>query len=145
MQVKKQQLETDMEQLTGLKFGERIWQGCFTSSSFNIFRVLHAVCQAEWLTSWNQDWQEKYQQAQISEEEINSLLVKVKDESEKSDSKHNIKKTKIVASSHITSWQIEGEKVEPVIDFIFLCSKITADGDSSVKLKDGCSLEEKLW
>ena len=70
--------------------------------------------------------------------------MKVKDKSEKPDSKPNIQKTKIVASGHITSWQIEGEKVEPVIDFIFLCSKITADGDSSVKLKDDCSLEEKL-
>ena len=71
--------------------------------------------------------------------------MRVKDDSEKPDSKHNIKKTKIVASGHITSGWIEGQKVEPVIDFIFLGFKITADGDSSMKLKDDCSLEENLW
>ena len=61
-----------------------------------------------------------------SEEELKSLLMKVKEESEKADSKHNIQKTKIMASSPITSWQIDGETVA---DFIFLGSKITADGD----------------
>ena len=71
--------------------------------------------------------------------------MRVKDDSEKPDSKHNIKKTKIMAPGHITSGWIEGEKVEPVIDFIFLSSKITADGDCSMKLKDDCSLEENLW
>ena len=73
--------------------------------------------------------------------------MRVKQKSEKAGlklKKLKIQKTKIMASSPISSWQIEGEKVEPVIDFIFLCSKITPDGDSSVKLKDGCSLEEKL-
>ena len=65
--------------------------------------------------------------------------MRVKDDSEKPDSKHNIKKTKIMAPGHITSGWIEGEKVEPVIDFIFLSSKITADGDCSMKLKDDCS------
>ena len=63
MQFKKQQLETDMKQLTGSKFGKRIWQGCLSSCSFNIYRVHHAICQAEWLTNWNQDCWEKYQQA----------------------------------------------------------------------------------
>ena len=64
-----------------------------------------------------------------SEEKLNSLLMKVKEESEKVGLKLNIQKTKIMASSPITSWQIDGETVETVADFIFLCSKITADGD----------------
>ena len=69
--------------------------------------------------------------------------MKVK-ESEKADLKLNIQKTKIMASSTITSWQIYGEKVETMTDFIFLGSKITADGTTAMKLKDACSLEEKL-
>ena len=79
-----------------------------------------------------------------SKEELKSLLMKVKEESEKAGLKLNIKKTKIMASSPFTSWQIDGETVETVSDFIFLGSKITADGDSAMKLKDTCSLEEKL-
>ena len=66
-----------------------------------------------------------------SEEELKSLLMKVKEESEKIGSKLNIQKTKIMASGPITSWQIEGETTETVTDFIFLGSKITADGDCS--------------
>ena len=64
-----------------------------------------------------------------SEEELNSLLMRVKEESEKAVLKLNIQKTKIMASGCITSWQIKGEKVEAVTDFIFLGSKITVDGD----------------
>ena len=64
-----------------------------------------------------------------SEEEIKNLLVKVKEESEKVGLKLNFQKTKIMASSPITSWEIDGETVETVADFIFLGSKITADGD----------------
>ena len=70
-----------------------------------------------------------------SEEEIKSLLMKVKEESEKVGLKVNIQKTKIMASSPITSWQIDGEMVETVSDFIFFCSKITADGDFSHEIK----------
>ena len=80
-----------------------------------------------------------------SEEELKSLLMKVKEESEKVGLKLNIQKTKIVASSPITSWQIDGETVETGTDFSFLGSKITADGDLSHEIKkDTCSLEEKL-
>ena len=78
------------------------------------------------------------------EEELKSLLMKVKEESEKVGLKLNIQKTKIMASGPITSWQIDGEPVETVSDFIFLGSKITVDADCSTKLKDACSLEEKL-
>ena len=75
-----------------------------------------------------------------SKEEQKSLLMKVKEESEKADSKLNIQKMKIMISGPITSWQIDGETVETVADFIFWGSKMTA----AMKLKDACSLEEKL-
>ena len=70
--------------------------------------------------------------------------MKVKEESEKNGLKFNIQKTKIMAFSSITAWQIDGETMKTVTDFIFLGSKITADGDCSHELKDTCSLEEKL-
>ena len=70
-----------------------------------------------------------------SEEELKSLLMKVKVESEKVGLKFNIQKRKIMASGPITSWETDGETVETVSDFIFLCSKITADGDCSHEIK----------
>ena len=79
-----------------------------------------------------------------SEEELKSLLTKVKEESEKVGLKLNIQKTKIMASGLITSWQIDGETVETVTDFIFRDSKITEMVTAAMKLKDACSLEEKL-
>ena len=80
-----------------------------------------------------------------SKEKLKSLLMKVKEESEKVNLKLNIQKNKIMASGPITSWQIDGEKTETVTDFIFLGSKITADGAAARKLKDVYSLELKLW
>ena len=79
-----------------------------------------------------------------SKEEQKSLLVKVKKESEKVGLKLNIQKTKIVASGPITSWQIDGETVETVRDFIFLGSKITADGDCSHEIKRCLLLRRKV-
>ena len=79
-----------------------------------------------------------------SKEELKSLLTKMK-ESEKVGLKLNIQKTKIMASSPITSWQIDGETMETVRDFIFLGSKITADSDCSHEIKRRLFLEEKLW
>ena len=70
-----------------------------------------------------------------SEEELKSLLIKVKEESGKVGLKFNIQKTKIMPSGPITSWYIDEERVEAVVDFIFLCSKITADGDCSHEIK----------
>ena len=70
-----------------------------------------------------------------SEEELKSLLMKVKEESEKVGFKHNIQKAKVMASGPITSWQIDGETVETVRDLIFLGSKVTADGDHSHEIK----------
>ena len=79
-----------------------------------------------------------------NEEELKSLLMKVKEEIEKVGLKLNIQKTKIMASGSITSWQIGGETMETVTDFIFLASEITQMVTAAMKLKDACSLEEKL-
>ena len=79
-----------------------------------------------------------------SEEELKSLLMKVKEESENVGLKLNIQKTKIMASGPITSWQIDGERVETVADFIFLGSQITADGDCSHEIKRRLLLGSKV-
>ena len=79
-----------------------------------------------------------------SEEELKSLLMKVKEESEKAGLKLNMQKTKIMASGPITSWQIDGETMETVTDFIFLGSKITADGDCSHEIKRRLLLGRKV-
>ena len=79
-----------------------------------------------------------------SEEELKSLLMKVKEESEKVGLKLNTHKTKVMASGPITSWQIDGETVETVADFIFLGSKITADGDCSREIKRHLLLGSKV-
>ena len=80
-----------------------------------------------------------------SEEELKSLLMKMKEESEKAGLILNIQKAKIMASGPITSWQIDGQTVETVADFIFGGSKITADGDCSHEIKNAYSLKGKLW
>jgi len=80
-----------------------------------------------------------------SEEELKNLLMKVKEESEKASLKFNIQKAKIIASGPITSWQIDGQTMETVRDFIFLDSKITADGDCSHEIKRRLLLGKKLW
>ena len=80
-----------------------------------------------------------------SEEKLKSLLMKVKEKSEKFDLNFNIQKTKFMASGPITSWQIDGETVEAVSDFNFLDSKITADGDCSHEIKRHLLLGKKLW
>ena len=79
------------------------------------------------------------------EEELKSLLMKVEEESEKVGLKLNIQKTKIMASGPITSWQIDGETVETVSDFIFGAPKSLQMVIAAMKLKDACSLEETLW
>ena len=102
-------------------------------------------CQAGGSTSWNQDCQERninnlrYADDTTliaeSKEKLNSFLMKVKDENVKAGLKLSVQKMKIMASSPITSWQIDGETMETVADFIFLGSKITADGDCSHEIK----------
>ena len=80
-----------------------------------------------------------------SEEELKNLLRRVEVESEKAGLKLNIKKAKIMASGSITSWQIEGEKVEAVTDFLFLGSKVTADGDAAMKSENDYCFSGKPW
>ena len=80
-----------------------------------------------------------------SEEELKSLLMKVKEKSEKAGLKHNIIERNIMTSGPITSWQIDGETVETVSDFILGASKSLQMVIAAMKLKDTCSLEEKLW
>ena len=80
-----------------------------------------------------------------SKEEPKSLLMRVREEREKAGLKLNIQKTKIMASGPIPSWDIDGETVETVSDFIFLGSKVTADGDCSHEIKRCLLLKEKLW
>ena len=137
MQVRKQQLELDMEQQTGSKLGKEYIKAVY--------------CHLAYLTYMqNTSWETWVDEAQAgikisgeninnlryaddttlmaeSKEELKSLLMKVKEESEKVDLKLNIQKTKIMASGSITSWQIDGETVEMVTNFIFGTSKITAD------------------
>ena len=96
-------------------------------------------CWAGWSTSLSQDCREMLE----SEEELKSLLMKVKEESEKIILKLNIQRAKMMASSPITSWQIGGETMETVTDFIFLVSKITADGDCSHEIKRRLLLGKK--
>ena len=152
MQVKKQQLESDMEQW---KIEKGVSQGCILSLClFNLY--------AEY-TMWNAELDESQVGINVcgrninthryaddttlmaeSEEVLKSLLMKVKEESEKVGLKLNIQKTKIIASGPITSWEIDGETVETVADFILGGSKITADGDCSHEIKRRF-LEEKVW
>ena len=144
MQVKKQPLEPGIEQWTGSDWG-RNSQGCILSLLFNSY--------SEYIM-WNAGLDEA--QAGIktagrninnlrftddttlmakSEEELKSLLMKVKEESEKVGLKLNIQKTKIMACGPIASWQIDGETIETLTDFILMGSKITADGDCSLEMK----------
>ena len=114
-------------------------------------------CWAGWSTSWNQEipitgrninnlrYADDTTLMAESKEELKSLLMNVKEESEKVGFKLNIQTMMIMASSPIISWQIDGETMEIVTDFIILGSKITADGDSSHETKKLFSLEEKLW
>ena len=143
MQIKKQQLELDME-TEWFQIGKEVCQSCILSSwLFNLY---------EENIMWNTGLDEAQAGIKIAgrninsrrytddtlmaeSEELNSLLMKVKEESEKVGLKLSIQKTKIIASGPITSWQIDGETVETVADFIFWGSKITADGDCSHEIK----------
>ena len=141
MQVRKQQLELDMEQKTGSKLGKEYVKAVYCHPAY-----LTYIQNASWETL---DWKKHELESRLlgeninylryaddttlvaESEELKSLLMKVKEESEKVGLKLNIQKTKIMASSPITSWQIDGETVETVADFILGGSKITADGDCS--------------
>ena len=145
MQVKKQQLEPDIEQHTGSKLGKEYIKAVYYHPLFNLYaeyimrnvrldeaqagikiarRNINNLRYADDTTLW-----------QKAERKIKSLLMKVKEGHEKAGLKLNSQKTKIMASGPITSWQIDGETMETVTDFIFLGSKITAGGDCSQEIK----------
>ena len=139
-------LELDMEQQTGSKSGKGVCQGCISSLClFNLYaeyimrntglEEAQAGIKIARRNINNLRYADNTTLMAESEKELKSLFMKVKEESEKVGLKLNIQKTKIIASSPITSWQIDGQTVETVSDFIFLGSKITADGDCSHEIK----------
>ena len=151
MQVKKQQLELDMEQ----QIGKGVRQGYILSPClFNLYEeyIMRNTGMEEAQTGIkiagrninNLRYAGDTTLMAESEQELKSLLMKVKEESERVGLKLSIQKTEIMASSSITSWQIDGETVETVADFIFGGSKITADGDCSHEIKRRLLLGGKL-
>ena len=141
MQVKKQQLEMDMEQQTGSKLGKEYVKAIYGHTAYLICMQNAKLDEAQAgikISGRNiNTLRYAYDIILMAEgkEELKSLLMKVKEESEKVRLKLNIQKTKIMASGPITSWQMDGEAIETVTDFIFLGSKITADGDCSHEIK----------
>ena len=141
MQVKKQQLELDMEQQTGSKLGKKYIKAVYCHPAYLTYmqstprkmpgclkHKLESRLRGE--ISVTSDTQMTYPMAE-SEKELKSLLMNVKEKSEKAGLKLNIQKTKIMASGPITLWQIDGEKAGAVTDFIFLGSRITVDSNCS--------------
>ena len=155
MQDRKQQLEPDVEQQTGSKLGKEYIQGYIQSPWLFNLNAEHIM--------WNAGLDEAQAGIKIagrntnnlryaddttlvaeSEEELNSLLMKVKEEREKTGLKFNIQKTKIMAYSPITSWQIDGETMETATDFSWAPKSLWMV-IAAMKLKDACSLEGKPW
>ena len=153
MQVKNQQLEPDMEQQTGSKSGKEYVKAVYCHPAYLTYMQSTSCetgldkAQAGIKTAGRSINNLRYADDTTlmaeSEKELKSLLMKVKEESEKAGLKLNIQKMKITASSPITSWQIDGETVETVTGFIFLGSKITAGGDCSYKIKRCLTLGSK--
>ena len=156
MQMKKWKLELDMEQWTGSKLGKEYIQAVYCHPAY----LTHMQSTSWEILGWmkhklesrlpgrninNLRYPDDTSLMSESEEELKSLLMKVKEESEKAGLKLNIQKTKFMASSPITSWQIDGKTTEKVTDFIFLGSKVTAGGDCSHEIKRCLLLEEKSW
>ena len=156
MQVKKQQLELDMEQWTGSKLGKEYVKAVYCHHADSTYRQSTSCKMPESMETQagikiarkninNLRYADDTTLMAESEEELKSFLMKVKEESWKAGLKLSIQKIKIMASSPITSWQIDRETMETVTDFNFWSSKITADGDCSHEIKMLNSLEEKLW
>ena len=154
MQVRKQQLELDGTK-DWFQIGKGVRQGCLLSSClFNFYaqyimrnsglEEAQAGIKIAGRNTNNLRYADDTTLMAESEEELKSLLMKLKEESEQVGLKLNIQKTKIMASSPITSWEIDGETVETVSDFIFLGSKTLQMVTAAMKLKDACSLEGKL-
>ena len=155
MQVRKQQLELDTEQQTGSKQEKEYVKAVYCHPAYLTYMQKNIIqnvgldeSQAGIKTageiSITSDMQMIPPLSQKNEEELKSLLMRVKEEREKVGLKLNIQKTKIMASGPITSWEIDGETVETVSDFNFLGSKITVDGDCSHKIKRRLLLGRKV-
>ena len=154
MQIKKKQLEPDMEQWTDSKLGMEYIEAVYCHPAYlayaeNIMQnsgldKLQAGIKITGRNINNLRYADHSILRAESEEELKRLLMMVKQESEKAGLKLNIQKTKIMASGPITSWQIDGETVETVTDFIFLGSQITADGDCSHEIKRRLLLGRKV-
>ena len=153
MQIKKRRLELDMEKQTGSKSGKEYVKDVYFHPAYLTYMQYimrnarldeaQAGIRIAGRNISNLRYADDTTLMAESEEELKSLLMKVKEESEKAGLKLSIQKTKIMGSGPITSWQIDGETMETVTDFILGGSKITADGDCSHEIKR--RLEEKLW
>ena len=145
MQVRKQQLELDMEQQTSCKYGKRYVKAVYCHPVYLTYteyimrnislKQTQAAIKIAGRNINNLRYADDTTLMAESEEELKSLLMKVKEKSEKNGLNLNIQKTKIMASGPITSWEIDGETMETVSDFIFWVSKITALGDYSHEIK----------
>ena len=155
MQVKKQQLELDTGTIDWFQIGKEVHQGCILSPClFNLYAEYimrnagldeaQAGIKIARRNSNNLRYADDTTLMAESEEDLKSLLTKVREESEKVGLKLNIQKTKVMVSGPITSWQIDGETVETVADFILGGSKITADGDFSHEIKKRLLLGRKV-
>ena len=143
MQVKKQQLEPDIEQQTSSKLGKEYIKTILSPCLFNFYGEYimqnarldesQAGIKISRRNINNLRYADDTTLMAESKEELKSLLIRVKEESEKAGLKLSIQQTNIIASNPITSWQIEGGKVQKMTDFIFLGSKITADGSHEIK------------
>ena len=154
MHVKKQQFEIDMEQRTGSKLGKEYVKAVYCHPAYLIY-MQSTSCK---MSGWMKHKLESRLPAEISitsdmqmtpplwqkAEELKSLLMKVKEESEKDGLKLNIQKTKIMASGPITSWLIDGETIETVTDYCLGLQRSLQMVTAAMKLKDAYSLEEKL-
>ena len=154
MLVKKQQLELDMEKQTGSKLGKEYIKAVYCHHAYLTYMQTNIMRNAELdeaqagikiaRRNINNLRYTDNTTLMTENEELKSLLMKVKVESEKAGLKLNIQKTKIMASGPIISWQTDGERMEIVLDFIFLGSKITADGDCSHEIKRNILLGRKV-
>ena len=146
MQVRKQQLELNMEQQTGSKLGKEYVKGVYCHLAYLTYMQSTSWETLGWMkhqagikiagrNTYNLRYADDTTLMAESEEELKSLLMKVKEDSEKVGLKLNVQKIKIMAYGPITSWQIDGETMETVTDFISGGSKITEDGDCSQEIK----------
>ena len=156
MQVRKQQLELDMEQQTGSRLGKEYVKAVYCHPAYLTYLYAEYIMRNAGLDETQagvkiagrniNNLRYADDTTHMAEsEDLKSILMKVKEESEKVGLKLNIQKTKIMASGPIISWQIDGETVETVTDFIFGAPKSLQMVTAAMKLKDTYSLEEKLW